>query len=297
MHDVVEMLEDMCEESEARTKADKESLNLPDVLDKGKEAVLNPWMEGSPVAKALDNFFMNVQDDDTRAKLEELKREVMKLLGAHRVETAYGVYNAARLLHFLNVCEMDVRDATTEIVLNSNSRSEAEMDKKRNRIISEDLSFDTCPRALELKSYLPMNNVSLEDPFNSTRIRCDLVMEMATLACLSLTDAISRRVWLCDFTLSETQFLGRGKKGHIIQYVCYGGDADLEGAADAFTITDFVESVMYASEISTLQCDALYAIEGDVVPYVCFYDFSNGSMMKMLVSVVVVLRSSFWVGI
>ena len=79
------------------------------------------------------------------------------VLGAQATEPLSGVYNPARLFRFLCIAEMDVRDARNQIVLNFNARVEFELDAKRERIVREDLSFNTLPRMLEYIRYQPFN--------------------------------------------------------------------------------------------------------------------------------------------
>ena len=78
-------------------------------------------------------------------------------LGAQATEPLSGVYNPVRLFQFLCIAEMDVRDAANQIVLNFNARLEFKLDAKRERIVREDLSFNTLPRMLEYIRYQPFN--------------------------------------------------------------------------------------------------------------------------------------------
>ena len=80
---------------------------------------------------ALDRFHERIERDDGSLLLHELRRRVQNALGSHAISATEGVYNSVRLYRFLNIKQMDVRDALTAIVLNSHARAEFKMDAKR----------------------------------------------------------------------------------------------------------------------------------------------------------------------
>ena len=105
----------------------------------------------------METFISRLEDQESRAKLEELRKHVTADLGAQATEPLSGVYNAARLLPFLYQSEMDVGDARTQTILNFNARQEFEMDAKRKLIVGNDLSFDSLPRLAEYRKFQPAN--------------------------------------------------------------------------------------------------------------------------------------------
>ena len=158
MEKVVSRLEKIIQATEAVPAKSKESglttRSLPTVMSKGTGTVANPWAAGSRVARCFETFASRLEDAESRQKLDELTMEVSKRLGP---KMSAGVYNPARLFRFLCWNEMDVADTTSAVVVNKNARDEYKMDSMRERIVSEDLSFHTLPRAAAFQKYAPYN--------------------------------------------------------------------------------------------------------------------------------------------
>ena len=106
---------------------------------------------------AVQTFVSRVGDPNSRAKLQELRQKVAAILGKQAIAESNGVYNSPRLYRFLLCNQMDVVDATCKVVSNFNARADLGMDNKRRRLFSEDLNFDTIPRAAEFRKYVPSN--------------------------------------------------------------------------------------------------------------------------------------------
>ena len=106
---------------------------------------------------AAKEFASRVGDAKSRAKLQELRQKVGALLGDEAIAEVKGVYNSPRLYRFLLSNQMDVVDAASKGVLNSKARAELGMDAKRKRIVGEDLSLTSIPRAAEFRTYVPSN--------------------------------------------------------------------------------------------------------------------------------------------
>ena len=161
MHGVARKLHTIIEEASAKqAKRIRSRKHLPQPPKyhprKSKIGVRNPWSEGSSLFKAFTTFASRIKEED-RAKLEELQNDVVEILGSTVVDPEIGVYNAPRLYRFLCNNEMDVSDATAQVVVNSSSRAELNMKAKRERIVSKDLSYGTLPRMAECLQYHPMN--------------------------------------------------------------------------------------------------------------------------------------------
>ena len=112
-------------------------------------AHLNPWVEGSAAAEALQNYASFLKDPDQRQLLEELHAKVETLFGTEAIDPAKGVWNLARLFRFLRSAEMDVNDAVNLLIASDSLRVKHSMNAKRELIVSEDLSLSTLPRAKE----------------------------------------------------------------------------------------------------------------------------------------------------
>lgn len=106
---------------------------------------------------AAKEFASRVGDAKSRAKLQELRQKVGGLLGDEAIAEVKGVYNSPRLYRFLLSNQMDVVDAASKVVLNSKARAELGMDAKRKRIVGEDLSLTSIPRAADFRTYVPSN--------------------------------------------------------------------------------------------------------------------------------------------
>ena len=146
-------LEKIIQETEAESTQRMDSRLLgpqktPSFEAKGGTA--NPWTKGSPTFKALQTFPSRIKDVEVRTKLEKLMQDVEGLLGSEAVDVLSGVYNPARLYRYLCANDMDVRDARSMVVMNSNARVEFKMDARRKRIVEQNLSFPEIPRASEL---------------------------------------------------------------------------------------------------------------------------------------------------
>ena len=163
MEDVVRRLECIVEDTESApamkgVKMGASSIHGPRVLSAKASGLTRPWQTSSKVTNAMETFVSRIEDAELRKKLIELGTQVGADLGPEATSPRTGVYNGARLLRFLYRCEMDVSDARTEIVLNSNARLEFKMDTKRERIVSGNLSLKTIPRMGELFKYQPCNH-------------------------------------------------------------------------------------------------------------------------------------------
>ena len=186
MEDVVARLEEIREKAEVEQGPRKAV--MPRNMSDKKEKIANPWAEGSKLATALESFVSRIEDPARREKLEELTKEVRAVLGGQSVTAVAGVYNPVRLYRFLLGCQLDVPDSKSQVVQNSNFRVEMKHNEKRvcitvvlvgrghtasllpglslffsistlqKRIVRDDLSFDTLPRADELQSCVPYNN-------------------------------------------------------------------------------------------------------------------------------------------
>ena len=120
-------------------------------------AASSPWQTSPRVGKAMETFISRIEDVDLRTKLTELHKHVEADLGPQATDPHVGVYNPARLLRFLYLNDMNVADARTNIVLNSNARLEFAMDAKRAHIVRDDLNFEGLPRWDELQKCQPNN--------------------------------------------------------------------------------------------------------------------------------------------
>ncbi len=161
MQDVVRRLENLIEEAETepdmqmsmiRSGGPKKKMTIANAKD-----VSSPWRASPKVSTAIETFMSRIEDQESRAKLEELCKQVSADLGAHRTDPLSGVYNTVQLFRFLCIAEMDVLDARNLIVENFNARLEFKIDAKRERIVRENLSFNTLPRVLEYLQYQPGN--------------------------------------------------------------------------------------------------------------------------------------------
>ena len=158
MSDVVARLEMICEAAEERKKrTGSNMLKVTPRFKKQSDGILSPWATGSAVATALNTLVSRIQDASVRTKLQQLCKEVGESLGPQAVDPTLGVYSAARLWLFLQGSELDVNGALTQVLLNSNARQEFGMDARRERIVNEDLGFDTLPRMAEYRQYQPIN--------------------------------------------------------------------------------------------------------------------------------------------
>ena len=157
MQDVVRRLEKIIEEAETEPAVrDKKTGPVLATTDKSI-SLSSPWRTNTKVSTAMETFSSRIEDQGSRAKLEELSKHITADLGIELTAPFSGVYNPARLFQFLCIAEMDVRDARNQIVLNVNARLEFKLDVKRERIVREDLSFNTLPRMLEYVRYQPLN--------------------------------------------------------------------------------------------------------------------------------------------
>ena len=169
MEDIVRSLETIIEDIEdaeavraKRRQASGHDLRLtsgPRVQSDKSKALASPWCaRGSRIATALETLVSRIEDANLRTNLEVLCKHVEADLGPQATDAVSGVYNPARLLRFLHQSEMDVDDARAQVVLNFNAREEFAMDAKRERIVSEDLSFGSLPRMEICRKYQPGKN-------------------------------------------------------------------------------------------------------------------------------------------
>ena len=149
-------LETIVEEVETRPRKES-SRDLgkvgPRIISMGGQSS-NPWGTESHVLTCLENFASRIENEENRTNLEDLRKEAEAVLGPEAVDPELGVYNAARLYRFLKINQMDVQDAISMVVVNSNARAEFKMDAKRERLVREDHSFDSFPHAREFFSSL-----------------------------------------------------------------------------------------------------------------------------------------------
>ena len=145
MGEVLRRLEMICTEMEA--------------MKPGEDAGVasSPNLLVGTLLTAAKQFASRVGDTKSRAKLQELRQKVGALLGDEAIAEVKGVYNSPRLYRFLLNNQMDVVDAASKVVLNSKARADLGMDAKRKRIVSEDLSLTSIPRAAEFRTYVPSN--------------------------------------------------------------------------------------------------------------------------------------------
>ena len=183
---------------------DSRSLNAgataPRVLNTKVQAVKSPWEVGSPIESALQTLPWRILDPTVGDKLERLCKEVEELLGAKATSTSSGVYNPARLYHLLCINQMDVQDAKSMVVLNSNARVEFGMDAKRSHIVRSDLSFTTLPRETEWREYQVRGGggrggsivllVGSKRPLGSDRLS-SVLFRSSQLDCHHLTSLVS----------------------------------------------------------------------------------------------------------
>ena len=155
MEDVVQRLEMIIESSEARIKRPKSG---PRVLSFRAPAAKSPWSSSSRVMTAMETLASRIEDLELRKKLNQLCKLVENDLGPEVTNPHSGVYCMATLIRFLHCNEMDVNDAKDQIVLNFNARVEFKMDAKRNKIVGENLGFETLPGFAKFVKYQPTNN-------------------------------------------------------------------------------------------------------------------------------------------
>ena len=167
MEDVVRRLELIIKKGEAEAlpgestaaSQKKQSLHLPTLSVKQRpvtkrrprDANANPWARGSKVATCLETFISRIEDEEARAKLEEVIKSVGEVLGAHAVDPVLGIYTPPRIYRYLRINEMDTEDTKDMLLLNANARVEFKMDDMRKRIVQDDLCYDTIPRIEELR--------------------------------------------------------------------------------------------------------------------------------------------------
>ena len=149
MGDVVKRLEKIVKGMEISSRVDSNKYSSWKNLQRG--AVVNPWAESSAVANALGTFAARLEDPRHRVKLEEFGKVAKSKLGSMAVDVVVGVFNPVRLYRFLCTNDMDVKDATSMLADVCSARDLFEADKKRKRIVEEDLSFCTIPRARKLQ--------------------------------------------------------------------------------------------------------------------------------------------------
>ena len=157
MQDVVRRLEKIIEEAETEPVVRDKKIGPVLVTTDKSNTLSSPWHTSPKVSTAMETFISRIEDQASKEKLEELTKHVTADLGTELTEPHSGVYNSVRLFQFLCITEMDVQDAVIHVVLNFNARVEFKVDAKRERIVREDLSFNTLPRMLEYLRYQPIN--------------------------------------------------------------------------------------------------------------------------------------------
>ena len=145
MVDVVKRLENIIKDANTINEEHRKKAG-PVVMADKPMVDSNPWRTSARVGKAMKTFTSRIENVDLKTKLNELHKHVETDLGPQATDPLSGVYNPARLLRFLHLNDMNVADARTSIVLNSNARHEFKMDAKRALIVSEDLNFEGLPR-------------------------------------------------------------------------------------------------------------------------------------------------------
>ena len=145
MGEVLRRLEMICAEMQA--------------MKLGKElgVASSPNVLVGTLLNAAKEFASRIGDAKSRTKLQELRQKVGALLGDEAIAEVKGVYNSPRLYRFLLSNQMDVVDATSKVALNSKARVDLGVDAKRERIVGEDLSLTSIPRAAEFRKYVPSN--------------------------------------------------------------------------------------------------------------------------------------------
>ena len=130
-------LKQLLEGDADRPRSNVGSLKLQVSSGKAK-AVRSAWP-----STLFDTFASRLESEDERIKLSALKTEVEDMLGSSAVSATEGVWNAARLLRFLKISGLSVHDAQAQIAISADTRAECDMDAKRERILVENMSFDT----------------------------------------------------------------------------------------------------------------------------------------------------------
>ena len=77
-------------------------------------------------------------------------------------------------------------------------------------------------------------------------------------------------------------FVGRAEDGRIVDYACFGADADLDGLKGAFSVDDCTDTFLWQFELSRMVLDCISAIEGRDIPALTFWNLSGGSLGNLL---------------
>ena len=70
--------------------------------------------------------------------------------------------------------------------------------------------------------------------------------------------------------------------GHHVGYLCCGSGTDFEGLKNAFTVDEYIGTVLHNCEHARLCLDADCAIQGRDIAIVALYDFSGASLGNMM---------------
>ena len=274
--EVAAELKKMCEALERRSKrggADKPAsvpldISLAKKEVRGGSVAANPWKEDSATTAALRDFVSKLTNAEERKKLEEFQVKAEALLGAAALDPLTGIFNAARLLRFLKSAEMDLNDAMGLLAMSTRERTKHGVDAKRKRIVVEDLSFNTIPRA--------------EEAMLCTLCDCWGAGEMEHAQWLHWLSAHMKNHHFCSADQPENMFVGRAKDRRVITYFCVGSTEDLARLKKAFSVEEYVELKLFGEECSRMILDAICASERMDVAYACFYDWSGGSLGGLL---------------
>ena len=81
----------------------------------------------------------------------------------------------------------------------------------------------------------------------------------------------------------HNRWLGIAKSGDsFVNYYCLGGMVDFDGLKAAFTVREYTDVLIFYNELERLLCDAHGALKGTGCSPVSFFDFSSGSLVKLL---------------
>ena len=201
-----------------------------------------PWPQESIVATSMSTFISRIEDPTIQANVLELSSKVGELLGSEAVDSMVGAYTPPTLLRFLNFHDGDVEDAISQIIVSFNARNEHEMPTKRKRIVCENLSYDTVPRALEWRQY-QQYHPWLYDRGNNTVIRY-VLLQMIDELCSGLPRSLDAPTELLQF-IDPSPFS---------RYFDFGNSTNFDGFQKAFSISDFLNSYIYTRELNILVC-------------------------------------------
>ena len=118
-------------------------------------------------------------------------------------------------------------------------------------------------------------NANARDEFKMDAKRALIVREGLTF------DTLPRHQELRTYQPGNL-FMGRSKAGEVIVYHHLGAGADFAGSRKAFSIEEYVETVLFCMELQRIMLDALCAAEGRDVHFIVFYDMNGISFGDFL---------------